>query len=114
MDDCLRSEIERQCRFADAVRSDQHDVRGVLDELKRHQLFDGSTIAPPGPGPVEVAERFEAAQMGIADASLQRTASALVLSPLQQWRDPRLGYHIGPVCEQSIQAQGVRAALQII
>ncbi len=98
MYDCLIGEIERQCRFADAVRADQHNVRGVLDELKRHQLFDDGAIAPLGPGPVEVAQRFEAAQMGIADASLQRTASSLLLFPLQQWRDPRLGHHIGPVC----------------
>ena len=54
-------DVLREHRFADTVRADQHDVGGVAEELKRHQRFDGDTVAALGPTPVEVADRLETA-----------------------------------------------------
>ena len=63
-DQCLMGDVLGDHRLADAVRADEHDVGGVVEELERHQRVDGGAVAALGPGPVEVAERFEAADMG--------------------------------------------------
>jgi len=71
-------------RLADAVGADEHDVGGVIEELERHQHIDGGAVATLGPGPVEVAERLEAADMGGAQSSLQAAAGAFVFLPTEQ------------------------------
>jgi len=71
-------------RLADAVGADEHDVGGVVEELERHQRVDGGAVATLGPGPVEVAERLEAADMGGAQSSLQAAAGAFVFLPTEQ------------------------------
>jgi len=71
-------------RLADAVRPDEHDVGGIVEELERHQRVDGGAVATLGPGPVEVAERLEAADMGGAQSSLQAASGALLFLPTEQ------------------------------
>ena len=78
------SDVLGDHRLADAVRPYQHDVGGIVEELERHQRFDDGAVATLGPGPVEVAERLEAANMGSAQSSLQAAAGALLFLPTEQ------------------------------
>ena len=61
--------------------SDEDDVGGVGEEVERHQRVDGGAVAALGPGPVEVAERLEAADMGGLQPALQAAAGALLSPP---------------------------------
>ncbi len=70
LDQRLMGDVLRDRRLADAVRPDENDVGGVLEELKRHQRVNGGAVAAFGPAPVEVAQRLEAANMGGAQSSL--------------------------------------------
>src|SRR5262245_50610472 len=47
-------------RFAEAVGRDKDHVASVLEELERHQPLDSTSVTLLGPGPIEVAQRFEA------------------------------------------------------
>lgn len=69
-------DIVRQYRLALAVRVDEHDVGGVLQEPERHQLFDG------------VSYCLEAAQVHVLDVQVERPTSSLVLLPFYERSDP--------------------------
>ena len=80
----LMGEIAGQGGFADAVRSDQHGIGRVLQEVERHQRLEGRPVDGGGPVPVEVAQRFEAPDMRALKAALQAAAGAFVLLPLDE------------------------------
>jgi hypothetical protein len=65
-------------RFADAVRPDEHDVGGLLEEVERGQRINGGTITVLGPGPVGVAEWLETADLRGAEPTLEAAAGTLV------------------------------------
>ena len=104
-------DIAGERRFADAVGADQDDVGGVLEEVEGHQGFEGRTIAAFGPTPIEVTDRFEAADMGGAQTTLQAAAGALLLLPIEQHADPFGGGGFPPVCQDAVQVErlGTRA-----
>ena len=105
----LVADVARAHRLAHAVGADQHDVAGVLDELQRHQLLDGAAVDALGPGPVEVGQRLEAPDVGLAQPALQAAAAALGGLPGQHLRHPArllgLRHHLGPVGQQAVQAK---------
>ncbi len=72
--------------FADAVRSDQHDMNGLFDDVESHQLRIGRFVALRGSRPVEVRQRFEAADMRRAQSALQAALLALLFSLWQNGR----------------------------
>ena len=55
VEDGVVQEVFDQRRFADPVRSDEHDVGGVVDEGQGEQLLDKRSVDAFGPVPVEVA-----------------------------------------------------------
>ena len=67
------------------------DVGGVLEEVERHQRLEGGAVTAFGPGPIEVADGFEAADMGLLEATLQAAAGPLLLLPIEQRFDPASG-----------------------
>ena len=83
-DQRLVGDVLRQGGLADAVGADQDDVGGLLEEVERHQRLDGGAVAALGPGPVEVAERFEAADPRLVQPPLQAAAVAFLFFPGQQ------------------------------
>src|SRR5258708_19691541 len=97
--------ILRQGRFADSVWADQDCVGGVVEEFERHQGFDGGLVAFLWPRPIEVAQRFEAADMRIFEAALQAAASALLLLPFHQIFDPSGSSAVLPIAQQALEAQ---------
>src|SRR6476660_2721409 len=98
----LVSDVLGDHRLADAVRPDEHDVGGIVEELERHERVDGGAVATLGPGPVEVAERLEAADMGGAQSSLQAASGALLFLPTEQGRDPGFAGDLAPVRQQAV------------
>lgn len=80
----LVHEVQRECRFADTVRPDQHHVGFLPDELGRHQLLQRAAIDPSGPSPVEVHQGLEVAQTSIPDTPLEWATRTLLLLPPQQ------------------------------
>src|SRR5487761_2260017 len=70
-DQRLMGDVLRQHGFPGAVLTDQDDVGGVIEKVERHQGLDGGAITALWPGPVEVAERFEAANMRLLQPPLQ-------------------------------------------
>ena len=75
-------------RLADTVRSDQHDVGGVVDEVEGHQIRHGGLVALLGPIPVEVGQGFEPTDVRRVQSSLQTALLALTFFPLQQRLQP--------------------------
>src|SRR6516164_6477467 len=73
--------VLRQGRFADSVGADQDCVGGIVEEFERHQGIDGGLVAFLSPRPIEVAQRFEAADMRIFEAALQAATCSLLLLP---------------------------------
>ena len=84
-------EIARQRGLADAVGADQHDVGRLLEEVERHQAFEGGPIGAGGPGPIEVAERLEAPDVGTSKATLQAAPGSPLLFPVEQGCHPAAG-----------------------
>ena len=70
-DQRLIGEVLRHHGLADTVGADQHYIGGVVEEVERHERLDGGTVAAFRPGPVEVAERFEAADMRVFQPPFQ-------------------------------------------
>ena len=114
VDHCLMSDVLGKHRLADAVRPDKHDVGGFLEEVERDQRIDGGAVAVLGPGPVEVAEWFEAADMCGAEPTLQAAAGALLLLPVKHRRQPGLGCDLRPVRQQTMQMQRLGAGQQAV
>jgi len=90
-------------RLADSIRANQDDVGGLLEKVERHERFNGRTVTALGPLPVEVAERFEAADMGLFRATLQTAAGAFLFFPVEKGRDPAVGNGVWPVRQQTMQ-----------
>src|ERR1700684_3831851 len=76
VDHRLMCEIAGQGGFTDAVWANQHGVGCVLEEVEAHQRLEGSPIDRRGPAPIEVAQGFEAADMGALKAALEAAAGA--------------------------------------
>ena len=105
LDQRLMGDVLGNGRLADTVWADQHDVGGVFEELQRHQRVDGGPIAAFGPRPVEVAKRFEAADMHGEQPAFQTAAGAFLLLPAEQRRDPCFGGDLAPVRQQPVQVE---------
>ena len=84
------SDIAGQRRFANAVGDDQNDVARGLQEIELHQFFDQRLIALRGPGPVEIAQGFEATDMRSAETTFETTPGPFVFFPLDQGGQPCL------------------------
>src|ERR1700749_3027808 len=84
VDHRLMGEIARQGGFADAVRANQHGVGCVLEEVEAHQRLEGSPVDRRGPVPVEVAQRFEATDMGALKAPLEAATGTFILFPADE------------------------------
>jgi len=91
LDERLMCDVAGEGRFTHPVGTDQDDVGGVLEEVERHQGFEGRAIGAFGPLPIEVAGRFEAADVCGAEPTLQAAAAALLLLPVDERRDPSGG-----------------------
>src|SRR5580698_4727408 len=83
LDQRLMGDVLGDRRFTDTVRANEYDVGGVVEELQRHQRVDRGAVAALRPGPVEIAKRFEPADMGRAGAPLQTTAGAFLFLPAE-------------------------------
>jgi hypothetical protein len=84
----LMGEIARQRRLADAIRADEYGIGSVLEEVERHQRLEGGAITAFWPCPIEVANGFEAADMGVLETALQASARTLLLFPVEHLFDP--------------------------
>jgi hypothetical protein len=114
IDHRLMGNVLSEHRLADAVRPDKHDVGGLFEEVERDQRIDSGAVAVLGPGPVEVAEWFEAADMGGAEPTLQAAAGALLLLPVEHRRQPGLCCNLGPMGQQTMQVQRLGAGAQAV
>ena len=112
VDDGLMGNILCQGRFADSVWADQDCVGSVVEEFERHQGFDGGLIAAFWPFPIEVAQRFEAADMRVLEATLQAAASALLLLPFDEIVEPSGGGGVVPMGEQAVEAQRLGSGME--
>ncbi len=77
LQDRLIGDVLDEHGFTQAFGSDEYGVGPLLDEGKRHKLFDESTLALLRPVPVEVGDRFETAQARVIEAAFERAAGAL-------------------------------------
>ena len=93
---------------------DQDDVGGVLEEVERHQGFEGRAVATFGPGPIEVTGGFEAADMSRAQPAFQAAAAALLLLPVDERLDPSGVGDLGPVRQQAMQLEGLGTRVQSV
>jgi hypothetical protein len=83
---------------------DDDDIGRVLEEIECHERIDGGAVAVLGPGPVEVAERFEAADMSVSEAPFETSARPLVLLPEEQVLDPAGSDGLLPMGKEAVQA----------
>jgi hypothetical protein len=112
--DRLMKEILRDHRFADAVRTDQHDIGRLLDEVQGEELFDQRPVALGRPAPVEADHRIVLLEPDGLQTSAQAAPRALGFLDLQQLRQPRLvddGLDVG---EQPVQAEVEQALAQVL
>jgi len=86
-------EVLHEHGFADAVRSDEDDVGGVVDEGEREQLLDEGAVDALRPGPVEVGDGLEGADTGVGQAPFEGAALAFTVLDGDDALDPGL-------CEQ--------------
>ena len=80
-----------QHRLADTVRTDEHDVGGVVDEGEGEQLFDEEAVDALGPGPVEVGDGFEGADARVGQAPFEGASFAFAVFDVDDALDPGLG-----------------------
>src|SRR6516164_10947564 len=105
VDEGVVREVPRQGGLADAIGPDQDDVGGLLQEVEGHQCLEKDAVAAFRPGPVEVAERFEAPEMGSAEAAFEAAASALLLLPVEQGSHPASGDGFRPMRQEAVQME---------
>jgi hypothetical protein len=74
--------------LADAAGADEDDVDVLAEEVEVEEGFDRVAVDLPRVGPVEVGDRLEDAEGGVADPALE--AAATVLAQLE-WDTPRSG-----------------------
>ena len=79
-EDAMVEEVFHQHRFADAVRSEEDDVGGVVDEGEREEFLDEGAVDALGPVEVEVGEGFEGADAGVGRDAV-RGSGACVRGP---------------------------------
>src|ERR1700688_2161097 len=96
VDQRVMGDVARECRFADPVGTDHDDVGSVLEEVERHQGFEGRAVAAFRPCPIEVADGLEAADMSRAQSAFQAAAGALLLLPVDERLAPTGGGDLGP------------------
>ncbi len=112
VDQGLMGDVAGERRLSDAVGTDQDDVGGIVEEVERHQGFEGGAVAAFGPGPIEVAGRFEAADVSGPEPALEAAAAALLLLPVEQRFDPFGGGGFRPVRQEAMQVERLGARVQ--
>ena len=114
MDERLIGEIARQRSLADAIGSNQHGVGAFVEEVEGREGFESGAVAALGPTPIEVAERFEAADAGVLEPAFQAAAGALGLFPIEQGVDPAGLDGFWPMGQQAVQPQRRRAGAKYV
>lgn len=103
--DGLVGDVLGQRRLADAVGADDDRVGGVAEEVQAEERLDGGAVALGGPGPVEVAQRLEAADAGGLQTPLEALLGALGLLPVEEPRGPSLGLGLVEMGVQAVQPE---------
>ena len=112
VEDRLMGDVLGEHGLADAIGSDQNGVAGVLEEVECHQGLDGGAVAAFRPSPVEIAQRFEAADMGAGQAPFQAAARPLLLLPIDHRLGPATGDGFLPMGQQTMEMERLGSGLQ--
>ena len=83
-------EVLHEHGLADAVRSDEDDVGGVVDEGQREELLDEGAVDAFGPGPVEVGDGLEGADARVGETPFEGAALAFAVLDVDDALDPGL------------------------
>ena len=83
-----------------------------FEEVGGHQGVEGVAVAAFGPGPIEVAGRFETADMSGFEPAFHAAAGALLLRPVEQCFDPSAGDGFHPVRQEAMQIQRLGTRVQ--
>jgi hypothetical protein len=86
----------------EAVRLSPIPIGRRRQEVQRHQFGDRPLITLLRPSPVEISQRLEAPDMGAAQSSFERAASAFAFFPGQQRIQPGLLRTLGPMREEAM------------
>ena len=81
-------EVFHQRGFPDAVRSDEDDVGGIVNEGQREELLDEGAVDALGPGPVEVGDGLEGADARVGEAAFEGAALAFAVLDVDDALDP--------------------------
>jgi hypothetical protein len=77
-------------------------------EVERHQRLEGGAITAFGPCPVEVADGFEAADMGVLETAFQASVRPLLLFPDIVTGDSGMGLSHGTIVGLTTSDQNFR------
>lgn len=105
----LVGEIFYQHGFAQAVRSDEHHVDGLVDEGEREQFLDQAAVALGRPRPVEVGDGFEGTKARVIEATFERAAGSLAVFDFDYTGKPRLLHQGLGLSEQAVEAKPAQA-----
>src|SRR3989442_1682994 len=101
----LVSEVSRDHALADAIGTEQDDVRRFVDEAEAEQLVDQFAVDLLGPVPVEVRHGFEGADRSVAEPALEASAFAFGFFDLDEARQPAFTQHVTSLGEKPIKAK---------
>ena len=108
-EDAMVEEVLHQHGLPDAVRSDEDDVGGVLDEGEREELLDEGAVDALGPVEVEVGEGFEGADAGVGETPFEGAALAFAVLDVDDALDPGLGEQGRVLRRESVEPDGTQA-----
>jgi hypothetical protein len=87
------------------MRTDDHDVGGLLEEAQCEQLIEERAVKLLGPVVVEVGHGLEGAEPGVIQPALKAAALPLAFLDLEQASKPGLAGEILGVGEQAVEVQ---------
>jgi hypothetical protein len=109
----VQRDVLENHRLANAIGSDDHGVVPGLDAREGEQLFDGLSVDPFRPGPVEVGHGFRGADAGVAGAALEAAFLALALFDGEDFAQPGLIDDFVAAGDEAEQAESLEACLQL-
>ena len=83
-------QVLRDHGLADAVRADEDDVGGLVEEVQGEEFFEELAIDLFGPGVIEVRDGFELEEPCIAEPALETATLPFALLDLEHAREPGL------------------------